>query len=103
MTDVIIEEEIRIERERRERARVRVKMEGRRERVRGEERSKPLRIFPPILLKKRLPRSDVHKEVKLTFDAPSDENKLIFYLSSFEVNAASLACCSVASVVSDSV
>ena len=43
---------------------------------------------------KRLPRSDVHKEVKLltfVFPAPSDENKLIFYLSSFEANAASLA------------
>ena len=37
MTDVIVEEEIRIQRERRERARVRVKMGGRRERVRGEE------------------------------------------------------------------
>lgn len=48
----------------------------------------------PILLAKRLPRSDIHKEVKLltfVFPAPSDENKLIFYLSSFEVNAASLA------------
>ena len=43
MTDVIIEEEIRIERERRERARVRVKMEGRRERVRGEERGRKRR------------------------------------------------------------